>query len=107
MSLTEEAYRERKWESFPALRQALEDKKTPSDYFGLTSAHDNRFEAMARLFEISILAIEYRNHIKETAQSVGKKEMYQDLKKLELYLERTIYPLKRAIDEVETIYTAL
>jgi hypothetical protein len=104
MSLTEEGYRERKWGRFPTLRQALEDKKIPSTYFGFTSASDNMFDAMGRLLEISVLAVEYQSHIKKTTQSAGQEEMYKDLLKLEEDLEQAMYFFKRKIDEVRAIY---
>ena len=107
MSLTPEAYRERKWGYFPTLRHALENKEIPSNYYGLTSADDNMFDRMTRLMEIAVLMVEYKRHIKETAQSVGREEMYTDLRRLEEDLEQTSHFLKRMIEEVRTIYTTL
>ena len=87
MSLTAEAYRVRKWGHFPALRKALEDKEVPSNYYGLTSASDNMFDAMRRLIEIAVLTDEYENDIKATTVSVGRDEMYRDLHNLEMAFE--------------------
>jgi hypothetical protein len=100
MSLTEKGYRERKWGPFPALRQALEDKKIPFKYNGLTSAHDNMFEAMDRLIEISILVVEYEKDIRETAQSVGREEIYKDLENLFTELEGAAHFFERKIEEI-------
>ena len=107
MSLTPEAYRERKWGSFPALRQALENKEIPSNYYGLTSADDNMFDRMDRLMEIAVLVVEYKRDIKETAQSVGREEMYTDLRRLEENIEQASHFFKRTIEEVRTLYTTL
>jgi len=63
MSLTEQAYRERKWGSFPILRQVLEDKHLPDKYFGITSASDNLFDRFHRLIEITLLTREYREEL--------------------------------------------
>ena len=87
MCLTEQAYRERKWGQFPVLRKAIEDKKIPGSYFGVTSASDNMFDAMGRLVEIAVLACEFEDCIIETANSTGNKEMSDDLIKLEKALE--------------------
>lgn len=105
--LTAEAYQERKWGPFPALRQALEDKEIPSEYHGCTSVSDNMFEGMGRLLQISVLTIEYKNHIKETAQSVGREAMYSDLRRLEEDLEQASAFFKRQINEVQTLYGTL
>ena len=42
--LTQEALREQKWGSFPALRQILEDKLSSGRYDGITSVSYNIFE---------------------------------------------------------------
>ena len=88
MCLTEKAYQERKWGSFPTLRKALEDKKIPGHYFGMTSADDNMFDAMGRLLDIAVLFDEFKGYVKETANSLGVEKMCEDLKTLENALER-------------------
>ncbi len=101
--LTAKAYQDRKWGFFPALRQVLEDKKIPSEYYGLTSVSDNMFESMNRLLEISVLVIEYEKHIKEIAQSVGREEMSRDLLRLGKLLEQTSDFFKRKVEEVHAV----
>lgn len=107
MSLTAEGYLDRKWGPFPALRRALEGKQVPGNYFGLTSASDNMFDALGRLIEIAVLAGEYESDIKETAISIGREEMYRDLRKLEEFLEQASYFFKRKSDEVRTLSNTL
>lgn len=107
MSLTAEAYRERKWGPFPALRKALEDKQVPPNYYGLTSASDNMFDAMHRLIEIAVLTDEYENEIKATAVSTGREDMYRDLRRLEEALEQASHFFKRTGDKVRTLYATL
>ncbi len=72
MSLTLEAYKERQWGSFPALRRALEDKKVPDHYYGFTSISDNLFDALGRLIEIGVLTSEFTHDIKEMAKTTGR-----------------------------------
>ena len=103
MSLTEEAYRERKWSSFPALRRALEDKQVPGHYYGLTSAHDNMLDALARLIGIAVLAVEFSCDIREMAMTTGREEMYRDLRRLEESLEDASNFFKRKGEEVRTL----
>jgi len=107
MSLTEEAYCERKWRPFPALRKALEDKQVPSNYYGLTSASDNMFDAMSRLIEIAVLTSEYENEIKETAVSTGREEMYRDLRNLEEALVQASHFFETTSDKVRMLYDTL
>lgn len=107
MCLTPEAYRERKWGSYPALRQALESKEIPSHYYGFTSASDNMFEAMGRLMQISVLVAEYKDHIRGTSQSVGREDMREDLQQLEIQLEDAARSFKRRSEEVRELYATL
>lgn len=103
MSLTATAYHERKWGNLPALRQALEDKQIPADYYGLTSASDNIFDAIQRLLEISILVREFDKHIMDKAGTVGKKEMDRDLGALEDALKRISHVFSDAIEDIKTL----
>ncbi len=107
MSLTAEAYRERKWRPFPALRKALEDKQVPSSYYGVISTSDNMFDATVRLIEIAVLTEEYQNEIKATAVSTGREDMYRDLRRLEEALEQASHFFKRTGDKVRTLYGTL
>lgn len=105
--LTEEGYCERKWGPFPALRKALEDKKVPQDYYGLTSVSDNIFDKLVRLTEIAILVNEYRAGIEETAQSTGLEEMFCDLERLEGQLESASSYFNRGAEEVRVLMKRL
>ena len=107
MSLTAEAYRERKWGPFPALRKALEDKQVPSRYYGFTSASDNMFDAMSRLIEIAVLTSEYENEVKGIVVSTGREEMYRDLRNLEEALEQASHFFKTTRDKVRMLYATL
>ena len=45
------------------------------------------FEALGRLVEIAVLARERRNSIIETARSLGREEMCQDLARVAMQFE--------------------
>lgn len=107
MCLTPEAHRERKWGALPALRKALEDKEIPSNYYGMTSASDNMFDATVRLMEITVLVAKYEGDIKEIAVSVGRDKMVHDLFESEHALKDASYFFQRAIDEVQRLYRTL
>jgi len=100
MSLTAEVYRERKWGDFPALRKVLEDKPAPSSSFGTTSASDNYLDALVRLTEISELVNKYQAEIEEKAISVGREELYEDLKRLEGYFLHASRLFERTAEDI-------
>jgi len=107
MSLTEKAYQERKWGSFPTLRKALEDKKIPEHYFGITSVDENMFDAMSRLIEIATLVGEFKSCVKETANSLGVEKMWEDLERLEDYLKEGQRFFERSIRNVRMVARSL
>lgn len=107
MSLTIEAYNERKWGRFPALRKALSDKEVPSHYFGMTSASDNMFDALNRLLQISVLAVEYDRDIKESAKFFGWQEMCGDLWRLVEEIESASLFFKEQSQKIKQLLCAL
>ena len=107
MSLTAEAYSEGKWGPFPILRKAIENKQIPETYFGVTSASDNMFDAMSRLIEISVLAVNYEKEIREIALSMGREEMYADLRHLEEALDQASYFFRETKEELRKLYETL
>jgi hypothetical protein len=110
MSLTEEAYRERKWGFIPVLRQVLEDKEIPASYYGCSSASDNIFEAFSRLMDISVLLVEHKSHIKERARSlgrVGRESMFEDLRRVEGKLEYVSHFFRETIEQIRTLRAEL
>ncbi len=105
--LTEEALRQRKWGPFPALRKAIESKRVPDSYYGPTSVSDNVFERMSRFLGIAILAHEYSNVVKQTADSVGVEAMRRDLQKLEREIEAASSFLKQQAENVRALHSNL
>jgi len=97
MSLTHQAYQERKWGPFPTLRKALEQKDLSGECYGLTSADDDAFDFMHRLIEISILVCAHKDRIKELATSGHDEALREDLGRLEsLLLEASSFFKYRA-----------
>ena len=103
MSLTEEAYRERKWGSFPILRKAIEDKKIPDQYYGWSSVSDNMFDRMARILEIAVLMHEFQNDIVELANSGCAMELHKDLDHIEYILNDARSFFTNAIDHIRKL----
>jgi len=100
MSLTTEAYREREWEDFPALRKVLEDKPASSISFGTISASDNFLVDLVRLTEIAELVNKYQAEIEEKAISVGREEIYEDLKRLEGFFLHASRLFERTAEDI-------
>ena len=63
--LTEEAFSERMWGGFPALRKVLEDQRVADRFYGPTSVSDNLFNKMDRLLKLEILVSENASDILE------------------------------------------
>ena len=103
MSLTREAYQERKWGQFPTLRKILEAKEIPAHYFGVSSASDNMFDAMGRLLEIAVLVREFEDQVKETARSLGPSQMCDDLRTLEQGLKKAQSFFEKSIHQVRML----
>jgi hypothetical protein len=78
VSLTEQAYRDRKWGRFPLLRHLLEGKRIPDSFFGFSSASDNIFDGVGRLLEIIILVNANRDEILDTAANGAATEKLEE-----------------------------
>ncbi|MEA5115236.1 MAG: hypothetical protein VB050_14545 [Geobacteraceae bacterium] len=100
MSLTTEAYREREWEDFPALRKILEDKPASASSSGTASASDNFLVDLVRLTEIAELVNRYQAEIEEKAISAGREEMYEDLKRLEGFFLHASRLFERTAEDI-------
>jgi len=108
MSLTEEAYGERKWGFIPAIRQILEDKEIPAHYYGCSSADDNIFDRINRLMDITVLLVNHKSDIRERTQSLdreGREAIFRDLQTMEDHLESASRFFKDAVKEIRTLYT--
>ena len=105
--LSEEAYRERMWGRFPALRKALEGRRVPDRYYGFTSVSDNIFDALRRLVEIAILAREYESVVRGTVQSVGPEAMHRDLDRLRGELETASSEFREQAEKVRALCSRL
>jgi len=81
--ISADAYREREWHQYPALRQALENAEVPPIYSGFTSVTETVFDQIVRLMKHALLVKAYQDEIIRTADSTGKAQMSKDLWLLE------------------------
>jgi len=107
MSLTNEGLLQRKWGPYPSLGKALSDKRIPDHHFGLTTIHDNKFDAIVRLMEIAILVDEFESDIKKIAKSVGREKILGDMMRLEEDLKSASYFFKKSIYRIREVSAAL
>lgn len=102
--LTSDGLRERQWGRFPALRQALEDKKLSETYFGWCSVCDNIFDQLHRTLTTGMLARDNRDIVAETAERNGWPAMHRDLELLARELQNASEMLHRLAEEVEALH---
>ena len=98
---------ERKWGEFPTLRVALQDKRIPDEYYGPTSASKNIFNRLECLLEVSILAFEHADLVKETARSVGQEGMQRDLNRLRDELDAAAAFFRQQAEDVRSLNSKL
>jgi hypothetical protein len=103
MSLTHQAYQERMWGPFPAIRKVLEKREVPGEYYGLTSIDDNEFEFMRRMTEIAILVNEHKTHLIAFTNADNVKEVYEDLDRLVELLKRASSYFNNKADSIYAI----
>jgi len=101
--LTEEARRERKWGSFPALRQALESKTLPAQYRPLTSTSDTFFDAILRIFDIADLVQAYADDVQRASIVTGTDEMCRDLDRVMQELNGMAYRFTALSEDVSKV----
>lgn len=78
--LTSEAYAERKWASFPALRRVLEGKPLASDQWR-TSIDESPLDTLDRLSDVAALAVEHRAAVWDAARAIGMHEIHTDIER--------------------------
>ena len=83
--LTEWALRERKWGSFPAMRQVLAVAPATDRHWGFTSVSDNVFAEQRRLVEIANQAEEHRGALLDAVHQTPelRAQMLEDLHHLQ------------------------
>ena len=102
-----EAYRERKWGPFPALRQVLEDKRLSGKHFGITSASDNLFDRLHRLIEITLLTRDYSEELLKTANNDFGEALQEDLTHLESDLKQARSFIDGEIENIKALRHSL
>ena len=104
--LTQEALREQKWGSFPALRQILEDKLSSGRYDGITSVSDNIFQRLQRLADVACTAEESREELLQAVRARPdlRAQLEEDLCRLQEDLEGTLGVFSREINAVRSLW---
>ena len=103
--LTGEAYAERKWASFPALRQVLEGKPLEADQWR-TSIDEGAVERVGRLFDVATIALERTSDVWDVARTIGIQEVHTDIERLVGELDGIVgwfAELKRRVDELHAV----
>jgi hypothetical protein len=93
--LTAEAYADRKWGRYAALRRLLETRRLPDSFFGPTSVSDNLFDWFHRTLEVSLLACECESEIQNAAETLGPTEIIEDLRRV----RDDLHAMRSRIDE--------
>lgn len=103
--LTESALRERKWGSFPALRQVLEGAPASDRHYGFTSVSDNVFEEQQRLVAIANQAEEHREALLDAVRQTPelRAQMLEDLWRLQERLDALRHAFEHEIKSVQAL----
>ena len=103
--LTESASRERKWGSFPALRQVLEVTPSSTRHIGLTSVSDNVFEQLQRLVDIADRAEEHKEVLLQAVRERPelRAQMAEDLRQLQSGLDALRHAFDREIESLSSL----
>lgn len=103
--LTEWALRERKWGSFPAMRQVLEGAPATDRHCGFTSVSDNVFAEQRRLVEIANQAEEHRGALLDAVHQTPelRAQMLEDLHHLQKRLDALRHAFAHEIKSVQAL----
>ena len=102
MSLTEQAFYERRWGEFPALAQLLDKKQLHWSWYGNSSVSDNIFSSMSRHFEICALVHDNEHEIKQAIEDNGDL-VRKDLAHLSQYLKALSRQFEQASHDIEKL----
>jgi hypothetical protein len=75
MSMTTEAYDEKKWRGLKNLQSALSRAQLVDHHYGYSSGHYNKFESLSDLLSISLLVIEKMDDIPYSGGRNAVKEI--------------------------------
>jgi hypothetical protein len=101
--LTSEAYAERMWGHFPALRRVLEDKNLKSPHWS-ASVDEPLRERLARFSYVAELALEHKADVRDAAQSVGSDEVHADITRLARDIERLAREVERVANSLAHLW---
>ena len=107
MSLTHKTYQERKWGDLPELRKMIENKKIKDSdnklYWGFTSADDNTFDYLNRVFEILVLVEENQKEIIESTNEATYDQIIKDIGHFAKESKSIAYDFEQKIDNLHKI----
>jgi hypothetical protein len=107
MSLTHKTYQERKWGDLPELRKMIENKKIKDSdnklYWGFTSADDNTFDYLNRVFEILVLVEENQKEIIESTNEATYDQIIKDINHVAKASKSVAYDFEQKIDNLHKI----
>jgi hypothetical protein len=75
VSMTPEAYDEKRWRGLHNLQSALSMTKLGDHHYGYNSAHYNKFESLSDLLRISLLVLENTDDLPYSGGEKTVKEM--------------------------------
>ncbi len=95
--LTSEAYDDRQWSKFPALRRIINAGPLPQNSDGVTSVSDSALGQLQRILEIALLARESEQDILNSALTIDPREILGELRHLDGELRKATLLVEHAM----------
>ena len=96
MSMTPQAYNEKKWRGLNSLRSALSMTNLDDHHYGYSTAHYNKFESLSDLLHISLLVLDNVDKIPYSGDlETFKDAEFHEMKSLARELEYTAKQLEK------------
>ena len=95
MSMTPQAYNEKKWRGLNSLRSALSMTNLDDHHYGYSTAHYNKFESLSDLLHVSLLVLDNVDKIPYSGDlETFKDDEFHEMKRLAKELEYTAKQLE-------------
>ena len=95
MSMTPQAYNEKKWRGLNSLRSALSMTNLDDHHYGDSTAHYNKFESLSDLLHVSLLVLDNVDKISYSGDlETFKDDEFHEMKRLAKELEYTAKQLE-------------
>jgi hypothetical protein len=110
MSLTPEAYADKKWGFIPELRTIFENLRLDDSHYGYSSASYNKFERISDVLEIAILIFDNKDKLsglvqkyRDAEEGLLKAGQDEHVAREELYKEKErVHSLGETIERVRS-----